>query len=1310
MSSLRLALKQSLEEAGGSSPPDDDGEEEWQDEDEGGNDETGGSSSPKAHPTAQGRDHAGVSREEVQANPESPPKRKRGRPRKHPIVVPQPPLPPTVQASSSGSVTLGREGSEEYPRERHSLGKSSSAAAHTIQAKWKEKRRKHKRSEESKQDTCEEPHQPSKLSISPTQDEISFRTVLKKESETSADEEKPPKKVKDQQQPEEHQTDHGRDAGNDDSKNNNNNHDGQGAPSTKPKTVQPPDQDLLDWQLALPQKRSRRGVKKGLRVKVRFALRKGGKRKKKWFGGMITAVSKEGSKIRIKYDDGTTEVTKFPDKDICIDDTSNGQHLCRADRFIPPPEEDEEEQEAEFGETELVVPSAEEKKPAVSTAEGDKKHTVVERRESIHHTEEKEEQLKSGERKKKKPTVVDDESKPIVEEKKPGLNDAQKAEEPTEETHAVTEPIIIESVVENNREEVPVEMKVKSTLEPEQSTLEEVPTTQKDGLKMGIEVTPVEDKQEIETFTETASVGLEHAGSKPEQADPSSCGDDASRRSEQEDLQSIHVDEDEVKKPKIKRKRGRPPKQQQPERIASPMEKEEPIMETAEDSTQASAKHEVADAAVELQPKPEASPTIEPTVPDAVAMVLVTENAKAAEDASTPPAKPAHTTSLTIRIPNVARAESQLSGTTPAVPQEGQIESEGIVTAEVEECEQQEAEVVSQQVGEEAGAKRIRIDREALMEATKSDSQLSSPRGSPRPRKKKRKLAVEEPFVVSDQSKHESEPSPMDVDSEALVAPALADGSGSPRSRAHKVFDPQPVRSGRRAAQQANERIVAKQENVIHPDQQPQVDGLKVKRKKHHRDHSSEENTPTEAGFASSIYEDDSQWVQCDRCKKWRIIPSSAVATLPKQWFCENNTYDPKRASCDAPEQTQKQVAKERKKFKRRQQRLIEEEGKEGPMEGKHDRGRSPRPGDEAGKGRRSPTALPGATERPTGGGKKGVRADEAHEAAGEARRGRGRPRRSAINESAPPSSTAQEEADNVEWVQCEKCDKWRKLPPHISADDLPNVWYCSLNTWNETLCCEDPEDKADGLQDVGVFGAPGATSGKLSYRNLIFGSTGRKANRPVSERARAAESIFGTMTEGEETTAPVVMYSNSSAFVSRSSLKNAAAEQESKAMSFFDRMSKTCLWKQHAETSLFPTQSLASYTFDSLPQGMKRTMKELLLKVIGNDSERLYTGDQIMVDAKSVGQEENVSDECLRVRPYCTKNVVVTALCQLVREGSIECVQHTWAADSWDPLYRRAPSKSSTPQPTTGNTSLAERKRSRCMKISKPWKRIREQ
>lgn len=51
----------------------------------------------------------------------------------------------------------------------------------------------------------------------------------------------------------------------------------------------------------------------------------------------------------------------------------------------------------------------------------------------------------------------------------------------------------------------------------------------------------------------------------------------------------------------------------------------------------------------------------------------------------------------------------------------------------------------------------------------------------------------------------------------------------------------------------------------------------------------------------------------------------------------------------------------------------------------------------------------------------------------------------------------------NEQWVQCDKagCGKWRRLPPHIDQEELPKVWYCSMNFWQAELAsCEAPEEE----------------------------------------------------------------------------------------------------------------------------------------------------------------------------------------------------------------------------------------------------------
>ena len=279
---------------------------------------------------------------------------------------------------------------------------------------------------------------------------------------------------------------------------------------------------------------------------------------------------------------------------------------------------------------------------------------------------------------------------------------------------------------------------------------------------------------------------------------------------------------------------------------------------------------------------------------------------------------------------------------------------------------------------------------------------------------------------------------------------------------------------------------------------------------------------------------------------------------------------------------------------------------------------------------------------------------------------------------------------------------------------------------------CDTAEDKADGLQDVGIFGSSGS-SNKLSYRNLIFGSTGRKANRPVSERARAAESLFGVPTEDDDQP-PAVMYANSSAFVSRSRAAAALAEERSKSVSIFDIMNYSNLWAELRANQPFVPEpigsfggtaavvgkpsSMAGYTFETLPPHIKQPMQDLVLEVLGK---RTMSGDEVMLGAQG-GNFENVSEACLNARSYCTINVVVTALCHLVRQGVLECVHGrgtTWTVTDWNPRYRRvakpaaigldvvAQQQQQQQTQTQPVPSSKERTVSRCMKIAKPWKRM---
>ncbi|TYZ58928.1 hypothetical protein PybrP1_010782 [[Pythium] brassicae (nom. inval.)] len=47
------------------------------------------------------------------------------------------------------------------------------------------------------------------------------------------------------------------------------------------------------------------------------------------------------------------------------------------------------------------------------------------------------------------------------------------------------------------------------------------------------------------------------------------------------------------------------------------------------------------------------------------------------------------------------------------------------------------------------------------------------------------------------------------------------------------------------------------------------------------------------------------------------------------------------------------------------------------------------------------------------------------------------------------------------DWVQCDKCQKWRRLPNHVNVSELPAIWYCKMNRWDKRFNkCSTPEEK----------------------------------------------------------------------------------------------------------------------------------------------------------------------------------------------------------------------------------------------------------
>uniref|UniRef100_A0A803MPJ7 CW-type domain-containing protein n=2 Tax=Chenopodium quinoa TaxID=63459 RepID=A0A803MPJ7_CHEQI len=82
------------------------------------------------------------------------------------------------------------------------------------------------------------------------------------------------------------------------------------------------------------------------------------------------------------------------------------------------------------------------------------------------------------------------------------------------------------------------------------------------------------------------------------------------------------------------------------------------------------------------------------------------------------------------------------------------------------------------------------------------------------------------------------------------------------------------------------------------------------------------------------------------------------------------------------------------------------------------------------------------------------------------------------IFETAPTSNEA-----NVDWVGCDKCQKWRVFPPGCKPDNLPDKWDCSMMTWLPDMNrCSASEEETNNFH----VPPPGMTSADIMNSGRI--------------------------------------------------------------------------------------------------------------------------------------------------------------------------------------------------------------------------------
>jgi len=1061
--------------------------------------------------------------------------------------------------------------------------------------------------------------------------------------------------------------------------------------------VPPPSLEVLEWARNMSEKKCRKHVASGLRVKVRFAtkVKRDGKKitKRKWYGGRVAAVSKKGSKIRIKYDDGTSEISKFPDKDVVVDSFMNGEHEIPADRFCPPeqntelepgqelqydPEEDRKTTGPEPSPPSSAVPSKEESPKSFPTDE----QTSAQASEVEVKASSVESRVSEGEQNKTEPNkeevISESASKGLVtpaptvrpkdSDVDPNLQQSDQLRQA--QTSNARGPALLASpeegelspgITSNTRKETTSEVSAPTEHAEETKSGESMEDSaiSKPNKCEGESSAAPKSKLAIRIPGRATLKGLASPKSTPVAGKEQSSIDDIlvdTPQTEGKNKRNRTSDNDDV--------HDEPPKR----RIKVSIEK----------------------ASLEGAIEEKQETQEEPPVP---------------ENTSNESSKKEEPRNLSIRL---------------KVPQQQVSESNN-------------ADLVTPHLVEKKKKKRARSPR-PRSPVPKPQMLPSSASGEEAPDPASLEIS-QKPHIGSKHSAFTGKKSSAKTPSHETQEDALPDDDGSkhPVLMNQESFESNSSlsRVGRKAAQQAKEKLATKERDR---DKDTLLESGKKKKKRRRADEVEAEGE--EAGEVPN----ETEWVQCDSCGKWRILPDNVkVSSLPNLWYCRMNIYDPKRSSCDAPEQSAKQAMKERKRAKKRTKRLEAESQHEELKKEKQSitaPASSPRPvksvksgaklKEQAEAKKKSVATLPEEPRHPSDASgsdtqkeekKKGRKVkpqevpvpeqQDAIENVTDVKkpgRKRGRPTRNQTSSASQPPSQKTEDEDNVEWVQCEKCEKWRKLPPDISADELPDTWYCSMNTWNpSSASCNAAEDKADAQHhEVGSseWQLRQTQAGKYSYRQMIFGTGARKQNRPMSERARAAESLFIKPVSDDENPIPTTQYSKSSAFLPRTSNFNKSNPVDEKTLGIFDVLSNSTLWAElrameqcrpmKIESISDPGQTPVRYEY--LPDHTKILIQQTVLQILGN---RALPGDSVIIECQKYPWEDSGMEN------FCNADVVINALLGLVKDGVVEM---TSSGDSkfpfsqWIPKYRRVKSR----RALEAEEAI---KASSMMKISKPWK-----
>ena len=293
------------------------------------------------------------------------------------------------------------------------------------------------------------------------------------------------------------------------------------------------------------------------------------------------------------------------------------------------------------------------------------------------------------------------------------------------------------------------------------------------------------------------------------------------------------------------------------------------------------------------------------------------------------------------------------------------------------------------------------------------------------------------------------------------------------------------------------------------------------------------------------------EWVQCEQCKKWRTVPTSIdLASLPEQWFCTMNTWNSNYNTCDAAQEEDEDdddaSNNAPQKAGKKRKRAAPKKNSNKDSSGRTPRAsKTPRVGERASKRSKNVVDYSKGGMGETGGVNRELLEQQEQDARERAQRRKAKERQAAAEAALRQQSNgvagASVAAPALQWVQCSRCSKWRKLGIGVDSAELPEVWTCSMNDWdNVHNNCAVPQEADDTTSTSGG----GANGGEYIGDGQLW--TGAGAYRKIGQNKYSYRMLISTaMRQTSNTMRRTVQAQHSNEFHASSAFVDADAVWE---------------------------------------------------------------------------------------------------------------------------------------------------------------------